>query len=122
MDIQIKEYVYGSRCDINRCSEKAKFSIGVQGGPSYNNFNMCDKHLKQVIEKGVELYDGINISGSEGNNAELESLTKELASKNAIIALLKEKIAELTNNVPKIHKPNNTPVKKKTGSGKKGRK
>lgn len=112
-DIEIKDYKYRSRCDM-RCTNPAKRSVNTPGQSAALSHNYCDEHLKQLIEKGIQLY--LELEGEEykkkilsvvlGGNVtiehemndlkfKVEQLTKELETKQATIELLEEKIADM---------------------------
>lgn len=48
--IEIKPYKYRVRCDIYKCSNLAKYTIGNVGEPSNTRINLCEECLQGIID------------------------------------------------------------------------
>jgi peptidoglycan hydrolase CwlO-like protein len=89
MDIEIKQFQYRSICDIRRCNNRSELTIGVPGESPATNFNVCRDHLKQIVEKGAELF---------GLQFATDDLIKQLEAKDLEIEQLHKKLDEAGGN------------------------
>jgi polyhydroxyalkanoate synthesis regulator phasin len=91
MELELREFTRNSRCDINRCKERASISIGNVGGPASTRFNVCKDDLRQIVLKGAELLD-MQIGEDK---AMIDDFTKQMESKDETINQFHAQIDDL---------------------------
>lgn len=87
MELELREFTRHSRCDINKCRERARISIGNAGGPASTRFNICLDDLGQIVRKGAALLK-IELADPE--------LLKQLEEKDKTIERLQMRVDELS--------------------------
>lgn len=136
--IGIKDYPHKSKCDVNRCTNKSEYSIGVFGESLYFNQNYCGHHLKEIALSAIskfcedkEFVDSIkesvqfkpeevvedkpSVSQIEELNSKIQDLQASIDAKDSTIDFMNDKITELEKKLKQGNKPIPQTVSKAKG-------
>ena len=96
--LAIKKFKYNSKCQINRCSNRAEFSLGNPGENSAFDQIICKEHLKDMVNLAIsEMGEELGLFTQEvfdTKNAELIAEIERLKSENADLRVVKSNLLE----------------------------
>jgi hypothetical protein len=103
----IKPFRFASRCDVRRCTARARYSVGNDGETVAAAILYCEEHLKEIVLTAAPMLGITILTGSEntistGSNEESLILeNKELKDKNDKLLL---ELKDIRDNTEKAIK------------------